>query len=42
MTPPDATCWTMIRAAAGGNAAARERFARVYLPVARGALAGRW
>ncbi len=42
MTPADATCWTLIGAAAGGDAAARERFARVYLPVARGALGGRW
>jgi len=40
--PTDTTCWTLIRDAAGGDADARERFARVYLPVARGALGGRW
>jgi RNA polymerase sigma-70 factor (ECF subfamily) len=42
MTTPDATCWTLIRDAAEGDAAARERFARVYRPVAVAALAGRW
>ena len=42
MTAADLTCWTMIRDAAGGDADARQRFARLYLPVARGALAGRW
>lgn len=42
MTAPDATCWTMIRAAAGGDPDARERFARVYLPVVRAYLAARW
>lgn len=42
MTPADATCWTLIHAAAGGDGPARERFARLYQPVARGYLAGRW
>jgi RNA polymerase sigma factor (sigma-70 family) len=42
MTSPDLTCWTLIRDAAGGDTAARERFARVYRPVAVAALAGRW
>jgi RNA polymerase sigma-70 factor (ECF subfamily) len=32
----------MIRDAAAGNAPARERFARVYLPVVRSYLAARW
>jgi DNA-directed RNA polymerase specialized sigma24 family protein len=39
---PDATCWTLIRDAAGGDAAARDRFARVYLPVVRAYLGARW
>jgi RNA polymerase sigma-70 factor (ECF subfamily) len=42
MTSPDVTCWTMIRAAAGGDPTARERFARVYLPVVKAYLAARW
>jgi RNA polymerase sigma-70 factor (ECF subfamily) len=42
MTSPDATCWTMIRDAAGGDPAARDRFARAYLPVVRAYLAARW
>jgi DNA-directed RNA polymerase specialized sigma24 family protein len=42
MTSPDATCWTMIRAAAVGDPAARERFGRVYLPVVKAYLAARW
>ena len=42
MTDPDATCWTLVRDAAGGQPAARERFARVYLPVVRAYLAARW
>ena len=32
----------MIRDAAGGDSAARERFARVYLPVVKAYLAARW
>jgi RNA polymerase sigma-70 factor (ECF subfamily) len=39
---PDSTCWTLIRDAAGGDAAARERFARVYLPAVRAYLVARW
>ena len=42
MTSPDVTCWSMIRDAAGGDPAARERFARVYLPVVKAYLAARW
>src|SRR5262249_31161533 len=42
MSPSDATCWTLIRDAAGGDPAARERFARAYLPVVRAYLAARW
>jgi RNA polymerase sigma-70 factor (ECF subfamily) len=42
VTSPDPTCWTLIRAAAAGDAAARERFARVYLPAVRAYLAARW
>lgn len=42
MTAPDLTCWTLIRDAAGGDADARQRFARVYRPVAVAALRGRW
>lgn len=42
MTPADATCWTLIHAAAGGDGLARERFARLYQPVARGYLGNRW
>ena len=42
MALPDVTCWSMIRDAAGGDPAARERFARVYLPVVTAYLAARW
>jgi RNA polymerase sigma-70 factor (ECF subfamily) len=42
MTAPDVTCWTLIRNAAGGDPAARDRFARAYLPVVRAYLATRW
>jgi len=38
----DSTCWTVIRAAAGGDARAREQFARRYLPVVRAYLDARW
>lgn len=38
----DATCWTLIRDASAGDRAARERFARTYLPVVRSYLAARW
>lgn len=42
MTPPDATCWTLIREAAAGDRAAREGFARVYRPVVAAYLSARW
>lgn len=42
MTPANSTCWTLIHAAAGGDGAARERFARLYEPIARGYLVSRW
>jgi len=42
MSSPDATCWTLIRDAAGGDPAARERFARAYLPAVRAYLTARW
>jgi DNA-directed RNA polymerase specialized sigma24 family protein len=42
MPSPDATCWTMIHAAADGDPAARDRFARVYLPVVTTYLVARW
>jgi RNA polymerase sigma factor (sigma-70 family) len=42
MTAPESTCWTVIEAAAGGSAAAREEFARCYAPVIRAYLAARW
>lgn len=42
MTEANATCWTLIRDAAGGDPAARERFARVYRPVVKAYLAARW
>ena len=42
MTSPDLTCWTLIRDAAAGDPAAREWFARVYLPVVTAYLAARW
>ena len=39
MPAPDATCWTLIRDAAAGDPAARDRFARAYLPAVRAYLA---
>jgi DNA-directed RNA polymerase specialized sigma24 family protein len=42
VTAADATCWTLIGAAAGGDAAARGDFARRYQPVARDYFAARW
>lgn len=42
MTSPELTCWTLIRDAAAGDTAARERFARVYRPVVKAYLAARW
>lgn len=42
MTPTDATCWTLIHAAAAGDQPARDRFARLYQPIAHGYLVNRW
>jgi RNA polymerase sigma factor (sigma-70 family) len=42
LSAPEPTCWTMIRDAACGDQAARDRFGRVYLPVVRAYLAARW
>lgn len=42
MTPTDATCWTLIYAAAAGDRAARDSFARLYEPIARTYLVARW
>ena len=42
MTRADATCWTLIRAAAAGDGVARDRFARLYEPIARSYFAARW
>ncbi|MEL6713122.1 MAG: sigma-70 family RNA polymerase sigma factor [Planctomycetota bacterium] len=37
-----ATCWTLLRDAADERDGARERFARLYLPVVQGYLGQRW
>jgi DNA-directed RNA polymerase specialized sigma24 family protein len=42
MAPLDSTCWTLIHDAAAGVDAARDQFARVYLPVVRAYLVARW
>lgn len=42
MLEPELTCWTLIRSAASGDGAARESFARIYLPVVRAYLSARW
>jgi len=42
VTADEATCWTLIHAAAEGEPAARANFARLYEPVARSYLASRW
>jgi hypothetical protein len=42
MPAPEVTCWRMIRDASGGDPAARERFARAYLPVVKAYLVARW
>jgi len=42
VTPADATCWTLIHAAAAGDRAARDGFARLYEPIARTYFATRW
>jgi RNA polymerase sigma factor (sigma-70 family) len=36
------TCWTLIRAAAAGEAVARDAFGHAYLPVVRAYLGSRW
>ncbi len=38
----DETCWTMIRAAADGDATARARFSRIYREPVLGYLRARW
>ena len=42
VTPADATCWTLIHAAAAGDRSARDGFARLYEPIARTYFATRW
>ena len=42
MKNPEETRWTMVQAAARGEAAARVEFARRYLPVVRAYLHARW
>jgi RNA polymerase sigma-70 factor (ECF subfamily) len=38
----DSTCWTLVRAAASGDAESREAFSRLYGPVIRSYLSARW
>ena len=42
VTSADATCWTLIHAAAGGDRTARDGFARLYEPIARTYFTTRW
>jgi RNA polymerase sigma-70 factor (ECF subfamily) len=42
MTPPDSTCWTVIRAAAAGSPGDRYAFARRYDHAVRDYLKARW
>lgn len=42
MSPPHETCWTVLRAASNGDAAARAVFARSYLKPIRAYLDRRW
>jgi RNA polymerase sigma factor (sigma-70 family) len=42
MTQGESTCWTVIEAAAAGNAAERTAFAERYQPVVRAYLTARW
>ncbi len=42
MSGPESTCWTVIQAAAAGDADGREEFVRRYTPVVRAYLAARW
>jgi len=39
---PAETCWTMVRGVAAGDAAARDGFSRLYLPLVRSFFAARW
>ncbi|HEX5054278.1 MAG TPA: sigma-70 family RNA polymerase sigma factor [Planctomycetota bacterium] len=39
---PQATCWTLIRAAAAGQSEQREEFTRRYLPAVRAYFGARW
>jgi RNA polymerase sigma-70 factor (ECF subfamily) len=42
MASPESTCWTVIQAAAAGQAEGRAEFAERYGPVVRSYLASRW
>jgi len=42
MSPPESTCWTVIRAAAVGSPADRDELAHRYLVVVRAYLTARW
>jgi len=42
MSLSQATCWTVVRGAAEGNARDRESFAQHYVPVVRAYLGARW
>jgi len=39
---PNETCWTILRAASGGDQTARSTFSRTYLATIRSYLAARW
>ena len=42
MSPPEQTCWTLIRAAADGGRAERDEFVRRYLSTVQRTLEARW
>lgn len=42
MAAAESTCWTVLRAAAGGDDPARDQFAARYAPLVRAYLAARW
>ena len=42
MTPAEPPCWTLVRAAAAGDARKRDEFARRYASVLRAFFAARW
>jgi RNA polymerase sigma-70 factor (ECF subfamily) len=42
MADPESTRWTLIQAAAGGDAGARSEFAGLYTPIVRAYLGARW